>query len=163
MKKKALLFCVLIGFAALSYGQSVDIAERVTEVSAIIEQHAPALDKFRQELDVYKEELSDRTTVMKYHKGNKEVDEATNDAVDRIKEYHDQVYAKVQEYQSVWFDQTRNIIAIYTHYGNLKEASGGGATDLDDFVRKHEAYLDQLEAIKTDLGLIASECSVLRQ
>ena len=163
MKKLFVCFLFLCSAFALVQAQDATVNSRVDEVMGIITEHSEPLNSIAENLELHKQELAERRIVLKYHQGNKEVSGATNEAIDRISSYHDQALTKVNEYQSVWFDQTRNLIIIYTRYGELKEATGGGNTELDDFIKAHDSYLTQLEAVKTDLGLIQADCAYLRQ
>lgn len=163
MKKLFVFLLLCPAVFTLLQAQDATVKSRQDEVMGIINEHTDPLNSIAENLELHKEELSERRIVLKYHQGNKEVSVATNEAIDRISSYHDQALAKVNEYQSVWFDQTRNLISIYTRYGELKEATGGGTTELDDFKKAHDEYLTKLEAVKTDLGLIQADCAYLKQ
>lgn len=163
MKKLILFLLLLPAVFTLVQAQDATVKSRVDEVMGIINEHSDPFSSIYDNLQLHKEELGERRIVLKYHQGNKEVTVATNECIDRISAYHDQALAKVNEYQSVWFDQTRNLISIYSRYGELKEATGGGATELDEFTRAHQDYLTKLESVKTDLGLIQADCAYLRQ
>ena len=162
--KQLTVFLILFAVVfTLVQAQNATVQLRVDEVMGIINEHTEPLNSIYENLQLHKEELNDRRIVLKYHQGNREVTDATNESIDRISAYHDQALAKINQYQFVWFDQTRNLIAIYSRYGELKEATGGGATDLDEFTKRHDAYLIKLESVKTDLGLIQADCAYLRQ
>jgi hypothetical protein len=118
---------------------------------AIIDEHTPILEEFAIKLGEQKTLLDERIIVLKYHRTVKEVQEASRTVVTASETYYNGVVTKVQQFESQWFDQTRNIIAIYTKYGELREANGGGSNELQNFVDKHMHYLDMLENIKSDL------------
>lgn len=150
MKKLYFVFCLLFLNVFLLNAQT-DVSERTSEVGAIIDEHTGPLGEYQTTLAEHKTHLEERIIVLKYHKTNKEVQEASGLVVGTIEDYYKAVTEKIQEYESVWFDQTRNIIAIYTRYGELREATGGGQNDLSSFVDKHVRYLDLLENVKSDL------------
>lgn len=162
MKKVLLVFvCVLAAIGNLQ-AQEPSISSKTQEVLAIIDQHSPVLEEFSVKLDEHKHHLEERIIVLKYHKTNKEVQDASRIVVNNVDTYYTSCVAKVQEFESQWFDQTRNLIAIYTKYGELREATGGGANDLQDFVTKHGRYLDLLENIKSDLMGVFTDLNTIK-
>lgn len=142
--------------------QGTGVQDQVTEVLAIVDEHIPFLEEYKATLDEHKTHLEERIIVLKYHKGNKEVTDASSLVVRSVEEYYNNVTQKVQEYESVWFDQTRNIIAIYTEYGVNKEATNGGANNLQEFADKHGRYLDLLENVKSDLIGVYTDLSYIK-
>ncbi|MCB9231497.1 MAG: hypothetical protein H6581_07535 [Bacteroidia bacterium] len=162
MKKIAASFVMILALAQICFAQD-QINERVTEVTTVIEEQFPQLEKFAEQLGKHRVELEERAIVLKYHKGNKEVTEATNSAIRRIEEYNNGGNAKISEFESVWYDQMDNVLKIYTRYGEMRESSGGGATDLDAFVKRHREYMDLMTAVQQDLSFIAADCAYLRQ
>lgn len=157
---------VLMGFLLLAVAslpaQSSGVQDQVSEVLAIVDEHIPFLEEYKATLTDHKSHLEERIIVLKYHKGNKEVTDASALVVRSVEEYYNNVTMKVQDYESVWFDQTRNIIAIYTQYGVNKEATNGGANDLMEFATKHARYLDLLENVKSDLIGVYTDLSYIK-
>ncbi len=156
----SILFLLLI--AVTVQGQGTPLQTQVGEVTAIIEEHTPFLEEYQATLSQHKTHLEERIIVLKYHKDNKEVIDASGLVVRGVEEYYNNVTKKVQEYESVWFDQTRNLIAIYTQYGVNKEATGGGANELKEFAEKHSRYLDLLENLKSDLIGVYTDLSYIK-
>jgi hypothetical protein len=146
----------------VAVGQNASTDSKITEVASIINEHSPILEEFQVTLGEHKVHLEERIIVLKYHKGNKEVSEASRLVINTIEAYYNSVSQKVQQYESVWFDQTRNIIAIYTRYGELKEATGSGNNDLQDFTTKHSRYLDLLDNVKSDLIGVYTDLSFIK-
>lgn len=162
MKNFILSLLLLGGVYGTALAQSANVNTKMEEVIAIIEEHTPVLKEFKETLGEHKQHLQERIIVLKYHKGNKEVSEASNLVVSTIENYYNSVTEKVQQYESVWFEQTRNIVAIYTRYGELKEATGGGQNDLQDFADQHSSYLDMLDNIKSDLISVYTDLSFIK-
>ncbi|HHG86113.1 MAG TPA: hypothetical protein ENJ82_15295 [Bacteroidetes bacterium] len=162
MKKIILSILLLGGIYGISLAQSANVNAKVEEVLSIIEEHTPILEEFKTTLGEHKIHLEERIIVLKYHKGNKEVTEASGLVVNTIETYYQAVTEKVQQYEAVWFEQTRNIIAIYSRYGALSEATGGGHNDLQDFVDQHSRYLDMLDNIKSDLIAVYTDLSFIK-
>lgn len=162
MKRLLAIFGVLLFIAATVQAQGTGLEAQVSEVSAIIEEHTPFLEEYQATLGEHKVHLEERIIVLKYHKANKEVIDACAGVVRAVEEYYNNVTTKVQEYESVWFDQSRNMIAIYTQYGVNKEATGGGANDLQGFADKHSRYLDLLENLKSDLIGVYTDLSYIK-
>jgi hypothetical protein len=151
MKRIVFAIGLLMFVASMGMAQDAATASKTQEVIAIIDEHTPILEEFSIKLGEQKTLLDERIIVLKYHRSNKEVQEASRLVVTSSETYYNSVVLKVQQFESQWFDQTRNIIAIYTKYGEVREANGGGSNDLQDFVDKHMHYLDLLENIKSDL------------
>ena len=162
MKRLLASLGLLLLIAVSVNAQGTGVTERVSEVAAIIDEHTPFLEEYQTTLGEHKVHLEERIIVLKYHKGNKEVTDACAGVVRAVEEYYNNVTTKVQEYESVWFDQTRNIVAIYTQFGVNKEATGGGANDLQDFADKHSRYLDLLENLKSDLIGVYTDLSYIK-
>ena len=162
MKRVLLAVCFLAVSAVGVFAQDAATASKTQEVMAIIDRHTPILEEFAVKLDEHKNHLDERIIVLKYHKTNKEVQEASRLVVSNVETYYTSCKTKVQEFESEWFDQTRNIIAIYTKYGELREATGGGANALQDFSDKHMHYLDVLENIKSDLIGVYTDLSTIK-
>jgi hypothetical protein len=162
MKNILLSVLLLSGMFGFALGQDASTDSKVQEVLAIIEEHTPILEEFQIKLSEHKVHLEERIIVLKYHKGNKEVSEASRMVVNTIEAYYNSVTLKVQQYESVWFEQTRNLIAIYTRYGELKEATGSGANDLESFVTRHGRYLDLLDNVKSDLIGVYTDLSFIK-
>jgi hypothetical protein len=162
MRRLLFAICILSFSAAIAFGQDAAIASKTQEVIAIIDEHTPVLEEFAVKLGEHKTHLDERIIVLKYHKTNKEVQEASRLVVTNTETYYQSVVLKVQEFESQWFDQTRNIIAIYTKYGELRESTGGGSNDLSDFVDKHLHYLDLLENIKSDLIGVYTDITTIK-
>ncbi len=159
--KKLLLSLGLLLLVGSIQAQDASIDSRKEEVLSIINEHSPMLEEFQSKLAEHKSHLEERIIVLKYHRGNKEVTEACSLVVQTVEPYYNNVVQEVQEYQAVWFDQTRNITAIYTRYGELKEATGGGSNDLQGFVDQHRRYLELLDNVKSDLiGVITDLSSI---
>lgn len=148
--------------ALQAFGQDAAVASKIQEVVAVIEKHTPILEEIATKLGEHKTHLDERIIVLKYHASNKEVQDASRTVVTSVETYYLSAVAKVQEFESQWFDQTRNLIAIYTRYGELREANGGGANSLQDFVDKHLHYLDLLENIKSDLVGVYADISTIK-
>lgn len=150
--KKIFLVALMLGLAfSWSEAQSSDLKERITEVSAIINEQSPMLNEYSETLEKENTELDERIIVLKYHKGNKEVSDACQVVVDRVDNVYNAVENKLNDFQSRWFSQIPNLASIYTEYGKMLEATGGGKTDLDEFVRSLEEYLQLIENLKSDL------------
>jgi hypothetical protein len=158
----ALLTVLLFSFGALQAQPDLNIKAKVDEVSAIINEHKAPLEEMQQALGGHQVHLSERIIVLKYHAGNKEVQDASRLVVTRVEEYYKAVEAKIATYEAVWFEQTRNLIAIYTHYGHLREASGGGATELSDFVTLHDRYLELIASIKGDMSIVYTDLTTIK-
>lgn len=161
MKRFAFAFLLLMGVATMAMAQDAATQSKTSEVLAIIDEHTPVLEEFAAKLGEHKVHLDERIIVLKYHKTNKEVQEASRMVVSNTETYYNSVVLKVQQFESQWFDQTRNIIAIYTKYGEQREA-GGGTSDLQDFVDKHLHYLDLLENIKSDLIGVYTDITTIK-
>ena len=161
MKKLFVLSCLLLA-ATFTFGQDAAVASKLESVRTIMNEHTPPLEEVKIKLSEHKQHLEERIIVLKYHKGNKEVSEASTLVVSAIEDYYNSCVLRVQQYESVWFDQTRNLMAIYTRYGELKEATGGGANDLQGFVDDHTRYLDLLENIKSDLIGVYTDLSFIK-
>jgi hypothetical protein len=162
MKRVVFAICTLMFSAAFVWGQDATVASKTQEVLAIIDEHTPVLEEFAVKLGEHKVHLDERIIVLKYHKTNKEVQEASRLVITNSETYYNSVVQKVQEFESQWFDQTRNIIAIYTKYGELRESTGGGSNELQDFVDRHLRYLDLLENIKSDLIGVYTDISTIK-
>jgi hypothetical protein len=162
MKTIVLALSLLIAGAGIALAQDATVASKTQEVIAIIDEHTPILEEFSVKLGEHKTHLDERIIVLKYHKSNKEVQDASRLVVTNTETYYNSVVLKVQQFESQWFDQTRNIIAIYTKYGELREASGGGNNELKDFVDKHMGYLDLLENIKSDLIGVYTDLTTIK-
>lgn len=154
MKKSLyVLFSLILLSAAGAFAQSdLNIKAKVDEVSAIIAEHQSPLEEIKATLAEHQAHLDERIIVLKYHAGNKEVQDASRLVVNAVDTYYKAVEEKIKVYEAVWFEQTRNIIAIYTYYGELNEASGGGNNELSAFVEKHSRYLDLIANIKSDMS-----------
>ena len=160
--KKALLLSVFSVFAFVnSFSQDLSVKDKVTEVNGLILEHMPQLEEFMTDLETNKQELEERIIVLKYHRGNKEVNLACQMAVDRVNEYYTAVDNKIKEFEGVWFEQSRNLIDIYTHYGMLKESSGTD-NELQEFADDHGRYLDQIDAVKNMLVAIYADMSYIK-
>lgn len=161
---KNIIFSILLvgGMFGVAVAQNASTDSKITEVSSIINEHSPILEEFQLTLGEHKVHLEERIIVLKYHKGNKEVSEASRMVITTIENYYNSVSEKVAQYQAVWFDQTRNIIAIYTRYGELKEATGSGNNDLQEFTTKHSRYLDLLDNVKSDLIGVYTDLSFIK-
>ncbi|MEM7036590.1 MAG: hypothetical protein AAF570_06380 [Bacteroidota bacterium] len=162
MKKVILLSLALFVAMVTVQAQDVVIDTKTSEILSIINEHTPPLEEFKEKLTEHKTHLEERIIVLKYHKSNKEVIEASDLVVSTIETYYQGVVERIQQYESVWFDQTRNIMAIYTKYGEMNEASGGGANDLQGFVDQHIRYLDLLENVKSDLLGVYADLSFIK-
>lgn len=162
MKRIVLASVFLIAAASLVMAQDANVTAKTQEVAAIIDEHTPILEEFAAKLGEHKVHLEERIIVLKYHKTNKEVQEASRSVVANTETYYNSCVLKVQQFESQWFDQTRNIIAIYTRYGELRESNGGGSNELTEFVDKHMAYLDLLENIKSDLIGVYTDISTIK-
>ena len=162
MKRVAFAICILLAAVSSAFAQDAATDGKTQEVLAIIDEHTPVLEEFAVKLGEHKTHLDERIIVLKYHKTNKEVQEASRLVVANTETYYQSVVLKVQQFESQWFDQTRNIIAIYTKYGELREASGGGSNSLQDFVDKHLHYLDLLENIKRDLIGVYTDITTIK-
>ncbi|MEM0996275.1 MAG: hypothetical protein AAGN35_04310 [Bacteroidota bacterium] len=162
MKKIMFIVLLLGGMYGAALAQDKEVSDEVAKVTTIIDEHTPILEEFQVKLGEHKVHLQERIIVLKYHKGNKEVSEASTLVVGTIEDYYTAVTEKVQQYESVWFDQTRNIIAIYTRYGVLREATGGKNNDLQGFVTKHGRYLDLLDNVKSDLIGVYTDLSFIK-
>lgn len=162
MRSVILAICFLAVSAVSLFGQDAATTSKTQEVMAIIDRHTPILEEFAAKLDEHKHHLDERIIVLKYHKTNKEVQEASRLVVTNVETYYNSCKMKVSEFESEWFDQTRNIIAIYTKYGELREATGGGSNDLQDFTDRHNRYLDLLENIKSDLIGVYTDLSTIK-
>lgn len=160
MKSTLLILFALVWSIA---GFSQAGGEEVTKLNSVMNEQSPSLEEYAEKLAIHKAELAERHVVLKYHAGNKEVDEATNQALARIQTYNLEVHKKVQEFESVWYDLMPRIIAIYTRYGELREATGGGATELDIFVEKHRGYMNLMDEVQTDLDFIDADCGVMKR
>jgi hypothetical protein len=158
----ALLAVLLLNFGALSAQSDLNIKAKVDEVAAIINEHKAPLEEVKEALEGHQTHLEERIIVLKYHAGNKEVQDASRLVVTRVEEYYKAVESKIASYESVWFEQTRNMIAIYTHYGHLREATGGGATDLSDFVTLHDRYLELIASIKSDMSMVYTNLQTIK-
>lgn len=164
MKHLILALCMCIPpILSVSAQDNADINAKVADIRKVIVEQTPMLQEYAEALDVHREELEERAIVLKYHKGNREVDDQTNKAVARIEDYNKEAEEVIIAYQAVWFDQLKNVMDIYTRFGEMKETSGGGATDLDDFVKSHREYLDLMEEVKTSIEFIYADCGYLRQ
>jgi hypothetical protein len=162
MKRVVFAICILLTAVSFASAQDAATEGKTQEVLAIIDEHTPVLEEFAVQLGEHKVHLDERIIVLKYHKTNKEVQEASRLVVTNTETYYQSVVLKVQQFESQWFDQTRNIIAIYTKYGELRESSGGGANDLQNFVDKHLHYLDLLENIKSDLIGVYTDITTIK-
>lgn len=162
MKRVAFAISILLFSATLALGQDAAMDSKTQEVLTIINEHTPVLEEFAVKLGEHKVHLDERIIVLKYHKTNKEVQEASRQVVANTETYYNSVVQKVQQFESQWFDQTRNIIAIYTRYGELREASGGGSNNLNGFVDQHLHYLDLLENIKSDLIGVYTDLTTIK-
>lgn len=163
MNKLVLTILASLLFFQFGIAQSNQINERMGTISAVIDEQFPQLETMSEQLDKHRTELEERAIVLKYHKGNKEVTEATNSAIGRIEEYNNSGKTKVSDFEAVWYDQMDNVLKVYTRFGELREASGGGATDLDEFVKKHRKYMDLMELVQQDLAFIGADCAYMRQ
>jgi hypothetical protein len=158
------LFFALVLFttaATFTFGQDANVSEKANEVMGVINSQTPALNEYSERLAKEKAELEERIIVLKYHQGNKEVNEACRLVVKRVEEYYQSVEQKIQEFESVWFDQMRNIMDIYTRYGELKEASGG-SNSLQEFVNAHNSYLELIDNVKADLLGVYADMSFIQ-
>lgn len=158
------LFFALVLFttaATFAFGQDANVSEKANEVMGVINSQTPALNEYSERLAKEKAELEERIIVLKYHQGNKEVNEACRLVVTRVEEYYRSVEQKIQEFESVWFDQMRNIMDIYTRYGELKEASGG-SNSLQEFVNAHNSYLELIDNVKADLLGVYADMSFIQ-
>lgn len=160
--KSLLLSLGLLLAASLVHAQNSSVDARVQEVRAIIDEHTGPLEEYQSKLGEHKTFLEERLIVLKYHQTNKEVVDASTLAVKTVETYYNNVVLQVQEYESVWFDQTRNIVAIYTRYGELQEATGGGNNELQAFVDQHSRYLDLLENLKSDLIGVYTDLAAIK-
>jgi hypothetical protein len=151
MKTVILAFSFLLAGTAMVFAQDANTSAKTQEVLAVINEHTPILEEFQVKLAEHQTLLDERIIVLKYHSSLKEVQEASRMVVSNTETYYNSVVLKIQQFESNWFDQTRNLIAIYTKYGELREATGGNSNDLQDFVDTHLHYLDLLENIKSDL------------
>jgi hypothetical protein len=161
MKRLFFALILLTCAASFSFGQGAEVMEKTNEVMGVINAQAPSLDEYTARLATEKAELEERIIVLKYHQGNKEVNEACRLVVKRVEEYYRSVDEKIKEYESVWFEQMRNIMDIYTRYGELKEASGG-KNDLQEFVDSHNRYLEQIDNVKADLLGVYADMSFIQ-
>lgn len=162
MKKFLFALILFSGSCMLGFAQDANVNEKTSEVMEVINSQSPSLNEYIERLAVEKQELEERIIVLKYHQGNKEVNEACRLVVSRVDEYYNSVDAMIKEYESVWFDQMRNVMDIYTRYGELKEATGGGANDLQDFVDKHRDYLELMDNVKADLLGVYADMTFIR-
>ena len=162
MRRIVVALSVLMMLACLTFGQDAAITSKTQEVVAIIDEHTPVLQEISEKLAEQKTLLDERIIVLKYHRTVKEVQEASRLVLSNSETYYNGVVTKVQQFESQWFDQTRNIIAIYTKYGELREANGGGSNDLQAFVDKHMHYLDMLENIKSDLIGVYTDLTTIK-
>jgi hypothetical protein len=151
MKTTIFALTLLLASFATAFAQDAATASKTQEVLAIINEHTPILEEFQTKLSEHQTLLDERIIVLKYHRSLKEVQEASRLVVNNSETYYNSVVLKIQQFESQWFDQTRNIIAIYTKFGEMREATGGGSNGLQDFVDAHLHYLDLLENIKSDL------------
>jgi hypothetical protein len=151
MKKTVFLFCLLLTFG-LANAQDLNLKAKIDEVTAIINEHKSPLEEMKEKLGEHQAHLDERIITLKYHAGNKEVQDACRLVVTNIELYYKSVEEKIKQYESVWFEQSRNLIAIYTHYGKQVEASGGSQNDLSPFVDQHSDYLDLIANIKSDMS-----------
>lgn len=158
----ALFVALALSFGALQAQSDLNIKAKVDEVSAIIQEHKAPLEEIQEALSGHQAHLSERIIVLKYHAGNKEVQDASRLVVTKVEEYYKAVEAKIASYEAVWFEQTRNLIAIYTYYGHLREASGGGATELSDFVTLHDRYLELIASIKSDMSIVYTDLQTIK-
>lgn len=147
---------LFVGFFMLlstfSFGQDVNLKVKVDEVSGIINEHKAPLEEMKAKLAEHQAHLDERIITLKYHAGNKEVQDACRLVVNTVETFYKSVDEKIKQYESVWFEQSRNIISIYTEYGKQIEANGGGTAELSSFVKLHSDYLDLIANLKSDMS-----------
>lgn len=146
---------ILSGFSV--YSQNEDVTEKMSSISTLIDQQNVGLVELANKISQNKIELEERNIVLKYHQGNKEVDQETYDAVEGIKEYNDEALDKLHDIQGEWFDQLQNTMFVYTEYGKL-EQQGKVSEDLAAFVSKHKKHLKLIETLKSDIESVYIEC-----
>lgn len=161
MKRLFLALVLFTATATFAWAQNAGVQEKTNEVLGVINSQSPSLTEFTERLAKEKAELEERIIVLKYHQGNKEVQEACRLVVKRVDEYYQSVDQKIKEFESVWFEQMRNVMDIYTRYGELKEASGG-SNDLQEFVNSHNAYLELMDNVKADLLGVYADMSFIQ-
>lgn len=163
MKKTilSLVFLLALGLSGL-FAQDLNLKAKLDEVTTIINEHKAPLEEMKAKLGEHQAHLEERIITLKYHAGNKEVQDACRLVVTNIEAYYKGVEEKIKQYESVWFEQSRNLIAIYTHYGQELEASGGGQNDVSPFVDLHSDYLDLIANIKSDMSGVYTDMQTIK-
>lgn len=114
------------------------------EILRLIDRQMPKLKQMEQELDQLAQQLKSWEDTLKYSsKIPKYRDEAMRD-IARIQRKNEKIYDRMKDMNMTWFRYTRDLMAVYTRYGELTIA--GKVTDhLKGFLQRHRELMYQME------------------
>jgi hypothetical protein len=98
--------------------------------------------------------------LLKSQRGAQQYRDSGQKAVNRIRKNTDRIQAQIQDLYFEWVRYEREIMAVYTRYGELKAVDKHDA-NLRSFVVQHREFILELESLKQKLKDIYNECEYL--
>jgi hypothetical protein len=98
--------------------------------------------------------------LLKSQRGAQQYRDSGQKAVNRIRKSTDRIQAQIQDLYFEWVKYEREIMAVYTRYGELKAIDKQDA-NLRSFVVQHREFILDLESLKQKLKDIYNECEYL--
>jgi septal ring factor EnvC (AmiA/AmiB activator) len=118
--------------------------QKEEEMIRVINRQMPKLKRMEKELKSLQNQLASWEDTLKYSSKIPQYrDEAMRD-IARIQRRNEKIYDKIKDMNMTWFRYLRDLMAVYTRYGELKIA--GKVNDhLKGFLQKHRKVMYKIE------------------
>ena len=144
----------------------MSIQQKMKIVEDLMTESDTILSRVDRKIDKNKAEINDRLVILIYHKGNPEVTDSTNAAIDRFLRNNEAFRTQLNEVKIKWQDEAKKISDIYTEYGEKRQPTTPGGeprpTEYDGFVEKHQKFLKLIERVEDGLRYVEKEAAYLR-
>ncbi|MFT7299246.1 MAG: hypothetical protein ACI9WO_002070 [Sphingobacteriales bacterium] len=141
------------------------IQQKMKIVSDLMTESDTILSRVDKKIEKNKVEITDRLTILIYHKGNMEVTDSTNAAIARFLKNNEDFRAQLNEVKIKWQDEAKKLSSIYTEYGEKRQPSTPGSepipTEFDGFVDKHQKFLRLIEKVEEGMQYVEKESAYL--
>ena len=144
----------------------MSVQQKMKVVTDLMTESDTILSRVDRKIEKNKLEITDRLTILIYHKGNPEVTDSTSAAVARFLKNNETFRTQLNEVKIKWQDEAKKLSSIYTEYGEKRQPSTPGGepipTEFDGFVEKHQKFLRLIEKVEEGMEYVEKESAYLK-
>ena len=163
MKTILLIFPFLFGIALAQPPKEYDLTtfkSRQQEMEKLISEQKPRLEMLVAASDANVKKLNEWSETLKYPEKIQRYKEQATDELVKLKKQAEQHSVQLREFYFGWFPYTRQMMAVYTRYGEQKHA-GKIEPEMTAFMTVHREHIGLMDRAAKNLKDTLNECEFL--